>query len=98
MLLSLHPDYVLIHRIQRLATDRTRIVCDWLFHPDSMSRSDFDPSDAVEFWNVTNQQDWHVSELSQLGISSRAYRPGPYAELESMIAAWDREYLKALGR
>ena len=31
------------------------------------------------------------------GISSRAYSPGPYAELESMIAAWDREYLKALG-
>ena len=34
--------------------------------------------------------------LSQRGIESRAYTPGPYAELESMIAAWDREYLRAL--
>lgn len=38
----------------------------------------------------------HVSELSQQGVSSRAYQPGPYSEQESMIAAWDREYLRAL--
>ena len=36
------------------------------------------------------------STLEPLGIASRAYTPGPYAELESMIAAWDREYLRAL--
>ncbi len=97
LLLSLHPDYVLIHRIDRLATDRTRIVCDWLFHKDEISSPDFDPSGAVEFWNMTNSQDWEVSKRAQLGISSRAYSPGPYSELESMIAAWDREYLAALG-
>ena len=96
LLLSLHPDYVLIHRIDRLATDRTRIVCDWLFHPDEMAGPDFDPEPAIKFWNMTNEQDWMVSELSQAGISSRAYTPGPYAELESMIAAWDREYLRSL--
>ena len=62
-----------------------------------MSKPDFDPTDAIEFWNTTNKQDWQVSELSQRGISSRAYEPGPYSELESMIAAWDREYLRALG-
>lgn len=97
LLLSLHPDYVLVHRIERLAVDQTRVVCQWLFHPDAMAAPGFDPSDAVEFWNMTNRQDWHVSELSQRGVSSRAYRPGPYSELESMIAAWDREYLRALG-
>jgi Rieske 2Fe-2S family protein len=97
LLLSLHPDYVLIHRIDRLAVDRTRIVCDWLFHPDAIAAPDFDPSGAIDFWNMTNEQDWEVSRLSQLGIASRAYTPGPYAELESMIAAWDREYVTALG-
>ncbi|MDG2241362.1 MAG: aromatic ring-hydroxylating dioxygenase subunit alpha [Longimicrobiales bacterium] len=97
MLLSLHPDYVLIHRIERLAPDSTRIVCDWLFHPEAMAALDFDPSGAVGFWNLTNKQDWHVSSLSQQGISSRAYTPGPYSELESMIAAWDREYLRSIG-
>ena len=98
------PDQVLasehqgpMRLIDRLATDRTRIICDWLFHPAAISAQDFDPSGAVEFWNMTNEQDWHVSELSQQGISSRAYTPGPYSELESMIAAWDREYIRALG-
>ena len=61
-----------------------------------MSREDFDPSGAIDFWNLTNTQDWQVSELSQQGISAKAYQPGPYSELESMIAAWDREYLKVL--
>lgn len=97
MLLSLHPDYVLVHQIQRLAPDKTRIVCDWLFHPDAMAQPGFDPKDAVEFWNMTNTQDWQVSELGQKGVSSPAYQPGPYADLESMIATWDRQYLEQLG-
>ena len=96
-LLSLHPDYVLTHRLDRLAADRTRVICEWLFHPDAMARPEFDPSGAIEFWNMTNRQDWEVCELSQQGVESRAYRPGPYAELESMIAAFDRTYLEALG-
>jgi Rieske 2Fe-2S family protein len=96
MLLSMHPEYVLIHRIERLAPDRSRVICDWLFHPDAMAKPDFDPTDAVKFWNMTNKQDWEVSELSQKGVSSRAYQPGPYAELESMIAEWDRHYLSVL--
>ena len=29
---------------------------------------------------MTNRQDWHVCELSQAGISSRAYTPGPVLE------------------
>ena len=96
MLLSLHPDYVLIHRLERLATNQTRVICDWLFHPDAMSEPGFDPSGAIEFWNMTNKQDWDVSARSQQGISSLAYTPGPYSELESMIAAWDREYLGSI--
>ncbi|MGH7937428.1 MAG: SRPBCC family protein, partial [Bryobacteraceae bacterium] len=40
------------------------------------------------------RQDWHVCELSQQGISSRAYTPGPYSPRESIPAAWDREYLR----
>ncbi len=86
----------MVHRVERLATDRSRIICDWLFHPSAMAEPDFDPSGAIEFWNMTNKQDWEVSERSQKGISSRAYTPGPYSELESMIAAWDRQYLSAL--
>ena len=33
-----------------------------------MARPDFDPSDAIDFWDLTNRQDWHVNELTQLGF------------------------------
>lgn len=96
LLLSMHPDYVMVHQIWPRSPERTRIVCDWFFHPDAFGRADFRPDDAVEFWDVTNKQDWHVCESSQQGISSRAYRPGPYSPRESISAAWDREYLRRL--
>ena len=94
MLLSMHPDYVMVHQLWPLAPDRTRIVCDWFFHPDAAEHVGFNPDDAVAFWDITNRQDWHVCELSQQGIASRAYRPGPYSPRESIPAAWDREYLR----
>ncbi|HEY1769433.1 MAG TPA: aromatic ring-hydroxylating dioxygenase subunit alpha [Chthoniobacterales bacterium] len=94
LLLSLHPDYVMVHQLFPLAPDRTRIVCNWFFHPQAFGRSDFHPEDGIDFWDMTNRQDWHVCELSQLGISSRAYQPGPYSARESIPAAWDREYLR----
>ena len=97
LFLSLHPDYVLIHRGQPIAVDHTRIYCDWYFHKDAANEEDFDPSPAVEFWDMTNREDWQLCTISQQGISSRAYTPGPYSELESQLAAFDREYLKILG-
>jgi Rieske 2Fe-2S family protein len=98
LLLSLHPDYVMVHQLWPQSPERVTILCDWLFHPDAFGRPDFHPEDAVAFWDLTNRQDWHVCELSQQGIASRAYQPGPYSPRESIPAAWDREYLRALGK
>jgi Rieske 2Fe-2S family protein len=96
MLLSLHPEYVMVHQLWPQSPERTLIVCDWLFHPDAFGRKDFRPEDAIEFWDMTNKQDWHVCELSQQGISSRAYEPGPYSARESIPAAWDEYYLQQM--
>ena len=94
MLLSMHPDYVMVHQLWPKSPERTLILCDWFFHPEAFDRDDFHPNDGIDFWDMTNRQDWHVCELSQQGISSRAYRPGPYSPRESIPAAWDREYLR----
>jgi Rieske 2Fe-2S family protein len=96
MLLSLHPDYVMVHQLWPHSPERTLILCDWFFHPDAAGITDpsYNPDDAIEFWDMVNRQDWHVCELSQQGISSRAYEPGPYSARESIPAAWDREYLQ----
>jgi len=90
LLVTLHPDYMMTHTLWPLAADRTRIVCDFHFHPDELARPAFDARDVVQFWDMTNRQDWHVCELSQAGISSRAYTPGPYSNREDLLHSFDR--------
>jgi len=97
MLLSMHPDYIMVHQIRPRSPDRTLIRCDWLFHPEAFDHPNFHPKDAIDFWDMTNKEDWHVCELSQKGIASRVYEPGPYSPRESLPAAWDREYLRKVG-
>ena len=89
LLLSLHPDYLMTHIIWPLAPGRTRVVCEWFFEPATMAAPGFDPSDAVEFWDLTNRQDWHVCELQQEGTRSAAYTPGRYSGIESSVHAFD---------
>lgn len=96
--LSLHPDYVLVHRARPLAVNRTRVTCDWYFHPDAIAAPGFDPKPAIEFWDLTNRQDWALCANAYQGVCSSAWQPGPYSELESQLAAFDRHYLRTLGR
>ena len=90
MLLSLHPDYMLVHTLWPMGPDRTVNICEWHFHPETLAKPGFTASDAIEFWDMTNRQDWHVCELSQAGIASRAYTPGPYSNREDLLYAFDR--------
>jgi Rieske 2Fe-2S family protein len=94
LLLSPHPDYVMTHALWPRGPGRTEIVCEWLFHPEALAAADFDPEDAVAFWDMTNRQDWHVCEQMQLGLGSRAYRPGPYSHREDLLPQFDRIILE----
>ena len=98
LLLSMHPDYVNYYLIRPESPERTTVESEWLFHPDNEGRPGFNPQDAIDFWEVTNRQDWHIVERSQLGIASRRYTPGPYSARESIPAAWDAAYLRLMGR
>jgi Rieske 2Fe-2S family protein len=76
LLLNLLPDHVVAHTLWPEAPDRTRVVCEWLFHPDAVAAPGFDPGDAVELFDRINKQDWEASEGAQQGVSSRSYRDG----------------------
>jgi Rieske 2Fe-2S family protein len=97
MMLSLHPDYAVFYTVWPRAPMESRVVCEWMVHPDSPAAPGYNIADAEEFWDRTNRQDWHICEQSQLGVSSRMYQPGPYSPRESIPAAWDREYLRVMG-
>jgi Rieske 2Fe-2S family protein len=99
-LVSLHPDYVMLHTLWPRAVDRTEVVCEWFFEARTVEAEGFDPTDAVDFWDQVNREDWHVCTLTQQGMASRAYVPGRYTtqegdvhEFDSMIA---ERYLDAL--
>jgi Rieske 2Fe-2S family protein len=97
MLLNVHPDYVVVYRLSALAPDRTDIACAWLMHPDEVARPGFDPADAVDFWDLTNRQDWALSDRAQAGIASLGYRPGPYSHREDLLIAFDRWVVERAG-
>jgi len=97
LFLTIQSDFVMATRIEPVAVDRTRITAEFLFAPEAASRPGFDPSDGVELWDLTNRQDWRMCELAQDGVSSRVYRPGLYSADESLLAAFDEEYLASLG-
>jgi phenylpropionate dioxygenase-like ring-hydroxylating dioxygenase large terminal subunit len=85
LLMSLHPDYVMTHLLTPLGPDRTHVVCSWAFSPEDAEREDFDPSFGVDFWDVTNRQDWLACESVQRGLSSPHAIPGPMSNDEDGV-------------
>ena len=96
-LLNLHPDYMLTFTLWPHAVDQTEIICEWHFHPDEIKKPGFNPQDAVEFWDITNKQDWELSDMAQVGIGSKGYQPGPYSNREELLLALDRWVLGKVG-
>jgi Rieske 2Fe-2S family protein len=85
VLISTHPDYVMIHRLIPLAVDRTMIECSWSFAPEATATPDFDPSYAIDFWDLTNRQDWAACESVQRGLASPHAKPGPLNPAEDAV-------------
>ena len=85
LLVSLHPDYVMTHLMTPLAADRTHVECSWAFPQEVADQPGFDPSYAVDFWDLTNRQDWAACESVQRGLSSPHARPGPLAPDEDGV-------------
>jgi len=97
LLISLHPDYVMTHRLEPLAPGRTRVECAWLFPGEAKERADFVPTYASEFWDITNREDWRACESVQRGLASVGQRQGPFAwsehEVHAFMAMIARAYL-----
>jgi glycine betaine catabolism A len=86
LMLSLSADHVAAFTVWPHDAGHTTVVCDFLFHPDEMARADFDPSDAVEFWDLVNRQDWAICEQVQDGMRSRMFTSGYLAPMEQPSA------------
>lgn len=93
-LFSLAPDYVMAHYLWPRGPESVYIETEWFCAPAQMEHPDFDPSDAIDFWDMTNRQDWSLCENAQRGLASSAHVPGPYHPSEGGVHAFDRWYVR----
>jgi glycine betaine catabolism A len=84
LFVSLACEHVAAFILEPKTAERTDITCHFLFEPEAIAAPDFDPSDAVEFWDITNRQDWSICESVQRGMQSRVHTHGYYAPMEDM--------------
>ena len=75
-------DHVAAFIVSPEDTNKTSIDCRILFHPEAIEMNDFDPSDAAEFWNMINKQDWGICEKVQKGMNSSVFEYGYYGKME----------------
>ena len=96
LMLSLSADHVAAFTLWPHDAGHTTVLCDFLFHPDEIARDDFDPSDAVEFWDLVNRQDWSICEQVQDGMGSRMFTAGYLAPMEQPSADVGRHVARRL--
>ena len=96
-LLSVSCDHATAFLLWPQAPDRTRVQCSFLFHPEEIAKSSFEPSDAVEFWDLVNRQDWAICERVQQGVSSQVHHFGFYAPMEDPSLDIRRYVTRLLG-
>lgn len=93
LLISAHPDFVMTHRLVPLAPDRTWLECSWLVLPEE-DGSVSPATGAVDFWDLTNTQDWKACESVQRGLASPHFAPGPMAPDEDAVS----QFVATIGR
>lgn len=96
-MLSLAADHATAFYLWPLSPQKTRIICEFLFHPDEMAKANFNPHDAVEFWDLVNRQDWAICKRVQEGMSARVHEFGYYSPMEDMSLDIRRYVLERLG-
>lgn len=82
LMASLACDHAACFVLTPKGPSRTDIECLFLFEPSEIEKPGFDPSDAVDFWDLVNRQDWSVCERVQRGMANRVHQSGFYAPME----------------
>lgn len=94
-------DHAIISFIIPLAPDKTELRTIWLVHPEAQEGIDYDLGRLTEVWIATNRQDAELVEMTQRGVRSVAYEPGPLSDFcEATVEKntnWYIERLEAHG-
>jgi Rieske 2Fe-2S family protein len=80
-----------------LGPDRTLLRTTWLVHKDAVEGVDYDPANLISVWDATNRQDAALVEITQAGVRSPAYEPGPYSpHTEGLVEQFCEWYIERM--
>ncbi len=82
LFLSFAKDHVAAFTLRPLQSDKTEVICEFLFHPQEADKPKAHFADIVDFWDLVNKQDWAICGSVQRGITSRVHEFGILSPME----------------
>ncbi len=90
-------DHIVAFSVLPLGPEKTLVRTRWLVHKDAEEHRDYDIDHLTAVWRATNAQDRTLVELSQQGVRSAAYQPGPYSpHTEALVEKFCNWYIGRL--
>lgn len=90
-------DHIVTFSVLPLSAERTLVRTLWLVHKDAQEGIDYQLENLTAVWKATNEQDKRLVELSQQGVRSTAYQPGPYSPYtEGLVEKFCNWYISRL--
>ncbi len=71
-----YPDHVRIVRMRPVGPEKTELVAEWLFTPETHAAEDYDPENVISFGKLVMEQDAVASELNQRGLHAAPFQNG----------------------
>jgi Rieske 2Fe-2S family protein len=88
-------DYIVLFSWKPASPTETWFRTTWCVHEEAVEGADYELDRLVELMDITVKEDARVQLLSQQGVSSNAYEPGPYnTVLELGAISWMAVYHK----
>ena len=87
-------DYAKLTRITPRSVGMTEIRYSWLVKSTAVEGVDYDVEKVMAFWRQTAMEDISVCEMTQRGLASPRYLPGPFGLAEGDVARFNRWYIK----
>ncbi|GAB3563656.1 aromatic ring-hydroxylating oxygenase subunit alpha [Spelaeicoccus albus] len=89
-------DHAVVFSVLPLTVSTTVVRTTWLVDAEAEEGIDYDLDELTTVWNHTNEQDGEIVARAQLGVSSPAYEPGPYAPSEYQVEKFCSWYIDAM--
>ncbi len=68
-----HVDHVRSVRLEPLGPERTRLIAEWHFPPETLAQPDFDAAEVAAFAKIVMEQDGAAAEMNQRGLRSPSF-------------------------